>query len=111
MSSSNPRHRSDVTCPGPFSRRGFMRLGLTGFATLSWAGLLRLRAENALKPAGGKSAVIMVWLPGGLSHVDSYDPKPDIGSEYRGPFKTIGTKVPGMRITELMPMHAKIADK
>lgn len=102
---------SIVRCPGPLSRRGFMRIGMAGFASLSWPGLLRLRAENALKPASERTAVIMVWLPGGLSHVDSYDPKPDIGTEYRGPFKTIGTKVPGTRFTELLPMHAKIADK
>jgi len=88
-----------------------MRIGLTGFATLSWPGLLRLRAENASKPVQERTAVIMVWLPGGLSHIDSYDPKPEIGSEYRGPFKTIATKVPGTRITELLPMQAKIADK
>lgn len=102
---------SILPCAGPLSRRGFMRIGLAGFASLSWPGLLRLRAENALKSPQEKTAIIMVWLPGGLSHVDSYDPKPDIGSEYRGPFKPISTKVPGMQITELMPMHAKIADK
>ncbi|MDF1752747.1 MAG: DUF1501 domain-containing protein [Verrucomicrobiales bacterium] len=98
-------------CNGPLGRRSFMQFGLTGFASLSYPGLLKLRAENALKPDHEKTAVIMVWLPGGLSHVDSYDPKPDIGSEYRGPFKTIGTKIPGTRITELLPRHAKIADK
>ncbi|CAN5898066.1 DUF1501 domain-containing protein [soil metagenome] len=102
---------SIVRCEGPLSRRGFMQFGLTTFATLSWPALLRLRAENALKPNHEKTAIIMVWLPGGQSHLDSYDPKPEIGSEYRGPFKTIGTKVKGMRITELMPMQAKIADK
>ena len=63
-----------------------MQIGITGFASLGWPGLMRLRAENALKPKSERTAVIMVWLPGGLSHVDSYDPKPDIGSEYRGPF-------------------------
>ena len=99
-----------IPCAGPLTRRGFMRVGLAGFASLSWPGLLRLRAENAGKPAGAKTAVIMVWLPGGLSHLDSYDPKPEIGSEYRGPFSTIPTKVPGMRLTELLPMQAKIAD-
>jgi uncharacterized protein (DUF1501 family) len=93
------------------SRRGFMQIGLSGLATLSWPGLLKLRAENALKPHHEKKAIIMVWLPGGLSHIDSYDPKPDIGSEYRGPFKTIATKVAGTRFTELMPLQAKIADK
>jgi len=108
---SSPFESSIEPCSGPLSRRGFMRIGLTGFAALSWPGLLRLRAENALKPPSERTAVIMVWLPGGLSHVDSYDPKPDIGSEYRGPFKTIATKVPGTRFTELLPMHAKIADK
>lgn len=92
-------------------RRGFMQIGLTGFASLGWPGLLKLRAENALKPASERTAVIMVWLPGGLSHIDSYDPKPEIGSEYRGPFKTISTKVPGTIFTELLPRHAAIADK
>jgi hypothetical protein len=88
-----------------------MQVGLTGFASLSWPGLLKLRAENALKPKAERTAVIMVFLPGGQSHVDTYDPKPDIGSEYRGPFKTIATKVPGTHFTELLPMNAKIADK
>ncbi|MGD9746524.1 MAG: DUF1501 domain-containing protein [Verrucomicrobiales bacterium] len=98
-------------CAGPLNRRGFMQIGLTGMAALSWPALLKLRAENALKPASERKAIIMVWLPGGQSHVDTYDPKPDIGSEYRGPFKTISTKVPGMQLTELLPMNAKIADK
>jgi hypothetical protein len=88
-----------------------MQVGLIGFASLSWPGLLKLRAENALKPKAERTAVIMVFLPGGQSHVDTYDPKPDIGSEYRGPFKTIATKVPGTHFTELLPMNAKIADK
>jgi hypothetical protein len=88
-----------------------MRLGLTGFAGLSWPGLLKLRAEAPLGSSAPNTAVIMVWLPGGYSHLDSYDPKPDIGSEYRGPFKTIATKVPDLRLTELLPLHAQIADK
>ena len=53
----------------------------------------------------------MVWLGGGLSHIDSYDPKQDLESEYRSPFETISTNVPGMQITDLFPMQAKIADK
>jgi len=88
-----------------------MNVGLTGFATLSLPGLLRLRAENATKPQKEKTAVIMVWLLGGLSHLDTYDPKPNSGSEYRGPFKNIPSKVPGMHLTELIPLHARIADK
>ena len=100
-----------LRCAGPMSRRSFMQIGLSGMAALSWPGLLRLRAENAHKPSSERKSIIMVWLPGGMSHVDTYDPKPDSGSEYSGPFKTISTKVPGTRFTELLPMNARIADK
>ncbi|GDY23843.1 hypothetical protein LBMAG56_51900 [Verrucomicrobiota bacterium] len=108
---TQPESSSLRPCTGPLNRRGFMKIGLTGFGTLSLPGLLRLRAENATNPPQEKTAVIMVWLIGGLSHVDTYDPKPDIGSEYRGPFKVIPTNVPGTHITELLPLQAKIADK
>ncbi|WP_437194543.1 DUF1501 domain-containing protein [Planctomicrobium sp. SH527] len=102
---------SSRRCPGPLSRREFMNIGLTGFAGLSWPGLLRLRAESGITSNKEKTAVILVWLPGGLSHLDTFDPKPDSGSEYRGPFKTISTAVPGTMFTELLPRHAAIADK
>jgi hypothetical protein len=118
--------RPNTECPGPVmgstgvtagSRRGFLQTGLAGFATLSLPGILRLQEQNKLQAsesAGAsreKTAVIMVWQPGGLSHLDSYDPKPHSGSEYRGPFGVIPTKVPGMDFTELMPRQAAIADK
>lgn len=92
-------------------------MGLGGFASLSLPGLLRLQAASAQadevngKPASEKSAVIMVWKPGGCSHIDTYDPKPDASSDYRGPFSTIPTKVPGLQFSELLPMQAAIADK
>ncbi len=120
---SDPFYASSVVrCPGPYAfgsagRRGFIRMGLAGFASMSLPGLLRLQAANAQanevsgKPASEKTAVIMVWKPGGCSHIDTYDPKPDSGSEYRGPFSTIDTKVPGLQFTELLPMQAAIADK
>ncbi len=100
-------------CPGPdlIDRRSFMRFGLAGFASLSLPGMLRLRAENPGDSGDAKSAVIMVWKPGGCSHIDTYDPKPLAESEYRGPFGTIATKVPGLRFTELLPRQAAIADK
>lgn len=91
-------------------RRSFMKLGLAGFANLSLPGMLRLRAADA-SSEGKKTAVIMVWKPGGCSHIDTYDPKPLASTEYRGPFGTIPTKVAGMRFTELLPMQANIADK
>jgi len=92
-------------------------MGLAGFASLSLPGILRLQSHNALqaaetsKGAREKTAVIMVWQPGGASHIDSFDPKPNSASEYRGPFSVIDTKVPGLTFTELLPRHAKIADK
>lgn len=115
-----------TTCSGPqalgsgmgvSSRRNFLQTGLAGFASLSLPGILRLQAQNALQASEGsgssreKTAVIMVWQPGGMSHVDSYDPKPQSSSEYRGPFGIIPTKVPGLDFTELLPRHAALADK
>ena len=116
---SDSFHASRVTCcPGPHlfgqtRRRGFMRMGLAGFGSLSLPGLLRLRAASAedASASSHRSSVIMVWKPGGCSHIDTYDPKPDAASEYRGPFSTIETAVPGLHFTELLPMQAAIADK
>lgn len=108
---THPFNASTNICSGPESRRGFMKMGLAGFASLSLPGVLRLRAANAAQKDGEKTAVIMVWKPGGCSHIDTYDPKPNAGTEYRGPFDLISTKVPGLQFTELLPMQAKIADK
>ncbi len=55
--------------------------------------------------------MIAVWLRGGCSHLDTYDPKPDARSEFRGPFATIETKTPGLRFTELIPHQAAISDR
>jgi len=108
---THPFNATTSFCPGPESRRGFLRMGLSGFATLSLPGILRLRAASAAAAPKKKTAVIMVWQPGGCSHIDTYDPKPHAASEYRGPFSTIPTAVPGLQFTELLPMQAKIADK
>jgi hypothetical protein len=112
---------SPYRCPGPVpfgpgGRRAFLQTGLAGFATLSLPGILRLRESPSaqaasIAPRKANNAVIMVWQPGGLSHIDSYDPKPLAGSEYRGPFELIDTKVPGLQFTELLPKQAAIADK
>lgn len=111
-------HSTSNRCVGPIpfgaqGRRAFLQTGLAGFATLSLPGILKLQAQAAEAQPGkrSKNAVIMVWQPGGLSHLDSYDPKPDSGSEYRGPFELISTKVPGLQFTELLPRQAAIADK
>jgi uncharacterized protein (DUF1501 family) len=90
-------------------RREFLRAGLAAFGSLSLPGLLRLRAE-APSP-GARTAVIVVWLRGGGSHLDTYDPKPEAPAEYRGPFTPIATRTPRLRLTELLPRHANISDR
>jgi len=57
------------------------------------------------------TSVIFVWLPGGPPHMETYDMKPDAPAEYRGEFNPIKTNVPGIDVCELLPMHAKIADR
>jgi uncharacterized protein (DUF1501 family) len=88
-------------------------MGLAGFATLSLPELLaaQARATEARKETPSDTAVILVWCHGGPSHLETYDPKPDAPSEYRGPFGAIDSSVPGMRLSELMPLQAKIADR
>jgi len=93
------------------SRREFLRFGLSAFGALSLPGLYRLRARGAPARGGERTAVIIVWLRGGCSHLDTYDPKPDAPAEYRGPFRTLQTRTPGLRLTELLPRHAKVSDR
>src|SRR5438105_6102244 len=91
-------------------RREFLRAGLAGFGSLSLSGLMRLRASAAVRPVES-TAVILVWLRGGASHLETYDPKPEASSDYRGPYGAIGTETPGLFISELLPRHAKLSGK
>ncbi len=104
--SSGPRVSGSVR----IRRRELLRAGLTGFTSLSLAGLYKLQAQAATKPKES-TAVILVWLRGGASHLETFDPKPEAPSEFRGPYKAINTNVRGIRISELLPRLAKIADK
>lgn len=98
-------------CPGPVSRRMALQMGAIGATGLGLGDLLRLQAEAALPGVPGDTAVIFVWLAGGVSQLDTYDMKPDAPDEYRGQFRPIKTNVPGIELTELFPLHARIADK
>src|SRR5476649_2743446 len=93
------------------SRRDFLRIGALGVGGLTLADLLRLKAQHAGASNDAQKAVIMVYLPGGPSHIDMYDMKPDAPAEYRGEFSPIRTNVPDIDICELMPRQATIADK
>src|SRR5262249_36969621 len=100
-------------CDG-LSRRNFLKIGAFG-AGLSLADMLRHRADagssnSAATPTSNKAA-IMIYLPGGPSHMDMYDLKPNAPVEYRGEFRPIQTNVPGIQICEHMPRQARMFDK
>jgi hypothetical protein len=93
------------------SRRWFLQTGVAGLAGLGLADTLRLTAQAATAPRGGKRAVILFWLSGGPSHIDMWDPKPEAPQEIRGPYRSIATSVPGIRVCEHLPLQARIMDK
>jgi len=80
-------------------------VGLLGLGGLSLADLLRLRAQAAPGKPKKQTAVIFLWLNGGPSHLETYDPKTSAPAEIRGPFRAIKTAVPGLEVCELLPEH------
>src|SRR5690349_16778665 len=94
-------------CDG-ITRRHFLTAGALGLGGLTLADVLR--AEAAGKGTSGKS-IINIHLDGGPPHLDTIDPKPGAPAEVRGEFSAIATKVPGLRVGELMPKVAAVADK
>src|SRR5690242_8424299 len=105
---------SHRNCDG-ISRRDFLQVGLGGTLGMGLCDLLRLRASAAAAPAasGANRTVncIMIWMDGGPSHYETFDPKPDAPSEIRGTFGTIPTCVPGVHFSEPVPELAKAFDK
>ena len=100
-----------LTIREKLSRRDVLRVGGLAFAGLTLADVLRLRAASPAPTAARGKSVIMIWLRGGASHIDSYDMKPDAPAEVRGEFKPIKTNVPGIEVCEHLPLHAKMMDK
>jgi hypothetical protein len=94
-------------CDG-ISRRNFLRIGAFG-AGLTLAGMLG--AQSRAGASTTRKSAIMIYLPGGPSHIDMYDLKPDAPAEFRGEFKPIPTNVPGVQICEHMPLQARMWDK
>ena len=95
------------------TRRNALRLGMFGAAGLMLSDLFALKAAGAINPLKAKAkSVIQVWLWGGPSHLDTFDPKPDAGYDYFGKYdKPIATNVSGIRICQALPQLAKMADK
>jgi hypothetical protein len=92
------------------SRRDVLHVGVLAAGGFTLAELMQRRANAAESGARGKS-VIMIWLRGGASHIDSYDVKPAAPPEIRGEFQPIATNVAGIEICEHLPLHASIMDK
>jgi hypothetical protein len=102
---------SDIFGTYLLDRRELLKLGLLGAAGLALFDKLSLNAMAAAPKPRAKS-VIQIWMWGGPSHLDTFDPKPDAGYNYCGPFnKPIATNIDGVRICEMLPLLAKQADK
>src|SRR6059058_6241048 len=91
------------------SRRAFVQVGASSVLGLSLADLLKQRAYGST--LGTAKSVVLVWLWGGPSQLDTWDPKPNAPAEYRGPFGAIPTRIPGVRFCELFPKIASLTDK
>jgi hypothetical protein len=95
------------------SRRSTLKAGVAGIAGLSLPTLLRAQDQAAAagQPLARHKSVILIWMTGGPSHIDTWDVKPDAPPEIRGPFGTIATKLPGVRLCEHLPKQAALLDK
>jgi hypothetical protein len=100
------------------TRRDILRVGGSGLLGLSLGGMLQLQARAAEgtgktgRPGWGKAkSIIMVYLQGGPSHLDLWDPKDNVPDNVKSPFKAIDTKTPGLQFTEVLPKLAAVTDK
>lgn len=94
-------------------RRAFLRVGTLGATGLSLSQLLRhesVMAASGVQPQR-ENSVIILWMRGGPSHIDMWDPKPEAPEEFRGEFGTIDTSVPGIQVTDMLPKTASIMHK
>ncbi|HVP13210.1 MAG TPA: DUF1501 domain-containing protein [Phycisphaerae bacterium] len=98
---------------GRLGRRDFLRVGALGVLGLTLADWFRLSALGQVRDDAAKArSVIQLWMGGGPSHLDTFDPKPGAGEEYCGPYKKpVSTNVPDISLCEMLPMMAKQADK
>jgi hypothetical protein len=94
-------------------RRSMLRAGMLGAAGLALPSLLRweAKAEAQGKPTKRATSVIILWMRGGPSQHETWDPKPEAPAEVRGEFRAIATRVPGVRVSEHFPRLARLADR
>jgi len=92
-------------------RRQLLVGGLFGLGGLTLPNYLKLKAEDNINPGAKAQSVIYIYLPGGMSHQESFGPKPLAPVEYRGPLGTVNTKIPGEVFSQYLPNTASVADK
>lgn len=108
--------KSASDCEG-FSRRNFVQAGVLGLGGLTLPQLLAGRSEAAARsgirfdPKRAGTSVILMWMSGGPGHHETWDPKPEAVSQFRGPFGAISTSVPGVQFSETLPESAKVMDQ
>jgi hypothetical protein len=105
FASWQPQLRDGLTVVG---RRSVLKAGLAGMAGLSMPGIL---AANEASGGSKHKSIILLWMTGGPSHLDTLDPKPLAPVEMRGPFGTIPTVLPGVHVCEHLPKYAKALDR
>ena len=98
------------------SRRDFLTVGAIGGLGLTLDQYFRIKSANADQKfyeskEGPAKSVINIFMPGGMAHQDTFDPKPYAPLAYRGELRNIGTKLPGVRYGEVMKQTAQVADK
>ncbi|MFG0332180.1 MAG: DUF1501 domain-containing protein, partial [Maioricimonas sp. JB049] len=98
------------TCDG-LKRRDFLRVGALGASGVTLGSFLRLSEAGQIAGAAKARSAIFINLPGGPSHMDTFDMKPNASDEYRGEFHPIQTKVSGIEISEHLPRLASAMDK
>src|SRR6476660_6659376 len=98
-----------LRCTGPMRRREFLRVGTLGLGGLALSGLLEARAWAGQSQPD--TSVILFWMWGGPSQLETYDCKPEAPSEYRGPLRPIRTTVPGLDICEVFPLQARLGHR
>ncbi|MDQ6890938.1 MAG: DUF1501 domain-containing protein, partial [Bacteroidota bacterium] len=101
---------SITTCDG-ITRRDFLQVGTLSAIGLSLSKMAALQSLGAVAKGNDEKSCIMIFNLGAPGQLDTFDMKPDAPSEIRGPFKPIRTNNPDIQISEILPLHAKLADK
>lgn len=111
---AHPKKRRDRRSQSALSRRDMLRVGAGSLLSLGLPSAfprLGAAATGSGRGFGGARSVILIFLQGGPSHLDLWDPKDDVPDDVRSNFKTIRSRVPGMEVTELLPRLAQVTDR